>query len=119
MGPFRSGFIGSHFCVSHLMLRGHKCCGFKCSKALMKKGLSMSPAMLQNALGLRCLVLEGSGNLAAQPAEVCHGKRNPSLLVYPATPCSSLEFPTDTGVGLLMGVSSVLSEVLQGEERPG
>lgn len=49
-------------------------------------------------------MLEGSGKLAAQPAEVCRGKGDPSLLTYPA-PCSSSGCVTGTGLGLLRGFS--------------
>lgn len=49
-------------------------------------------------------MLEGSRKLAAQPAEVCRGKGDPSLLTY-STPFSSSGFVTGMGLGLLMGFS--------------
>lgn len=49
-------------------------------------------------------MLERSRKVASQLAEVCQGKGNPLLLLYPAL-CSSLGFATSTGLGQLMDFS--------------
>lgn len=53
IGPFRPVFVGTCLCVSHPLLSGCTCRRFKSSKALRKEGLSVSPAVLPNALGSR------------------------------------------------------------------